>query len=240
MVIIFGFGKKRHPVGGFRMMCNNCGGPSVQVGMITKSSFTLFWVPFVPLGSAKELICARCKTVTTASTFPWKEEVTPEKFQEELVRSNQMLATHMTMRQVPMYPPPGMPLETWQAALRRQFGREQSFALENLGVDPVFSDFRVTNPANNTSYRVAIRGAGLGDNFCSCPDFATNTLGTCKHIEFSLARLERKRGGKAALRRGFHHECSSRRRPCPSAPATHRRRGQSASRRDCAPNERPD
>ncbi len=37
-----------------------------------------------------------------------------------------------------------------------------------------------------------------GDNYCSCPDFATNTLGTCKHIEFTLASLERKRGGVSA------------------------------------------
>jgi hypothetical protein len=29
-------------------------------------------------------------------------------------------------------------------------------------------------------------------------------LGTCKHIEFTLSRLERKRGGKAAFQKGFH------------------------------------
>ena len=50
---------------------------------------------------------------------------------------------------------------------------------------------------------MAIRGEGLGDNFCSCPDFATNNLGTCKHVEFTLARLMAKRGGKAALKRGY-------------------------------------
>jgi hypothetical protein len=50
---------------------------------------------------------------------------------------------------------------------------------------------------------VAIRGAGLDDNFCACPDFATNGLGTCKHIEFTLGRLATKRGGTAALARGF-------------------------------------
>ncbi|HEV3259738.1 MAG TPA: DEAD/DEAH box helicase, partial [Gemmataceae bacterium] len=48
-----------------------------------------------------------------------------------------------------------------------------------------------------------IRGIRPGDNLCSCPDFATNTLGTCKHIEFTLARLEQKRGGKRALESGF-------------------------------------
>jgi len=91
----------------------------------------------------------------------------------------------------------------WQQRLRRQFGREQSFGLRNLGDEPVFSDFEVANPASGGIYRVAIRGASPGDNFCSCPDFATNDLGTCKHVEFVLARLERKRGGKAALERGF-------------------------------------
>jgi superfamily II DNA or RNA helicase len=91
----------------------------------------------------------------------------------------------------------------WQAALRRQFGKEQNFGLENLGTESLFSDFAVTNPASKRRYKVAIRGEGLGDNYCSCPDFATNDLGTCKHIEFTLARLREKRGGKAALKRGY-------------------------------------
>ena len=99
--------------------------------------------------------------------------------------------------------PAGLAAAEWQTALRRQFGREQGFELHNLGQEPVFSDFRVHNPASGTHYRVAIRGSALGCNFCSCPDFATNDLGTCKHIEFALARLSRKRGAKAALARGF-------------------------------------
>ncbi|MDA9509912.1 helicase SNF2 [Bradyrhizobium sp. CCBAU 11386] len=92
----------------------------------------------------------------------------------------------------------------WQRGLRRQFGREQSFLLENLGADPIFSEFKVTNPASKSSYRVAIRGLGPGGNFCSCPDYATNELGTCKHLEFVLAQLEKKRGAKVAFARGYH------------------------------------
>ncbi|HTK78762.1 MAG TPA: DEAD/DEAH box helicase, partial [Gemmataceae bacterium] len=34
-------------------------------------------------------------------------------------------------------------------------------------------------------------------------DFATNTLGTCKHVEFALARLERRRATAGVLRAGF-------------------------------------
>jgi superfamily II DNA or RNA helicase len=91
----------------------------------------------------------------------------------------------------------------WQRGLRRQFGREQAFGLENLGSEPFFSEFRVSNPASKSSYRVVIRGMGPGGNFCSCPDYATSELGTCKHIEFTLARLMRKRGANTAFARGY-------------------------------------
>src|SRR4029077_2994867 len=91
----------------------------------------------------------------------------------------------------------------WQRGLRRQFGREQTFGLENLTDEPFFSEFRVSNPVSKSSYRVAIRGFGPGGNFCSCPDYATSELGTCKHLEFTLARLEKKRGAKAAFARGY-------------------------------------
>ncbi|HEX5243256.1 MAG TPA: DEAD/DEAH box helicase [Tepidisphaeraceae bacterium] len=96
-----------------------------------------------------------------------------------------------------------MSLEAWQVGLRRQFGQEQKFKLENLGTHPIFSDFQIVNPQSKSAYRVAIRGVALGDNFCSCPDFATNTLGTCKHIEFALAKLRRQKGVSSALRAGY-------------------------------------
>ena len=99
--------------------------------------------------------------------------------------------------------PPELPVPDWQAALRQQFGSEQAFGLENLGSAPVFSQFLVHNPASKSSYRVVIRGQAPGHNSCTCPDYTTNHLGTCKHIEFTLAKLARKRGGKAALAHGF-------------------------------------
>lgn len=101
-----------------------------------------------------------------------------------------------------------MTLEAWQIGLRRQFAQQQKFKLNNLGDQPVFSDFQVSNPQSNREYRVSIRGGQPGDNFCSCPDFATNTLGTCKHIEFALAALRRQRGGATALRDGLRPDFS--------------------------------
>ena len=110
------------------------------------------------------------------------------------IKAPKLSRTHAPAGQTPL---------DWQRALRRQFGREQAFGLENLGGEPLFSEFRVTNPESKSNYRVAIRGVHPGDNFCTCPDYATNELGTCKHIEFTVAKLEKKRGAKAAFRRGY-------------------------------------
>jgi superfamily II DNA or RNA helicase len=104
--------------------------------------------------------------------------------------------------------PEDMPLEQWQIALRKQYAQKQNFRLTNIGTEPVFSEFMVMNPQTGGQYRVAIRGQGLGDNYCSCPDFAVNTLGTCKHIEFTLAKLQRKQRNKKAFTEGFRPVCS--------------------------------
>ncbi|MGB5103330.1 MAG: SWIM zinc finger family protein, partial [Steroidobacteraceae bacterium] len=101
------------------------------------------------------------------------------------------------------HPPVDLAPADWQRALRRQFGRDQAFVLENRGDRTFFSEFRVSNPQSKASYRVAIRGLDAGDNYCSCQDYATNELGTCKHIEFVLARLQKKRGAKAAFAKGW-------------------------------------
>jgi superfamily II DNA or RNA helicase len=46
----------------------------------------------------------------------------------------------------------------------------------------VWTDYAVSNPTSGRTYRVALRGLQRGDSFCSCPDFRSNTLGTCKHL----------------------------------------------------------
>src|SRR5215469_4348506 len=64
-----------------------------------------------------------------------------------------------------------------------------------------YGDYLVKS-ASGRVYRVAMRGPGLFENYCSCPDFAINTLGTCKHIEALLLRLG-KRYGKSLKSRKF-------------------------------------
>ncbi|HWG19968.1 MAG TPA: DEAD/DEAH box helicase, partial [Terracidiphilus sp.] len=57
--------------------------------------------------------------------------------------------------------------------------------------DGPYGDYSVKSASGRT-YKVAIRGLGLFENYCSCPDFAVNTLGTCKHVEAMLLRLRKR------------------------------------------------
>lgn len=72
--------------------------------------------------------------------------------------------------------------------------------LERPGKNP-YGDYRIRSTSGKT-YRVAMRGPGRFENYCSCPDFAVNTLGTCKHIEALLVRL-RSRHGQALDRKRY-------------------------------------
>lgn len=46
-------------------------------------------------------------------------------------------------------------------------------------------------------YRVHIRSLERRANHCTCPDFATNQLGTCKHVEAVLHRIRKRRDYEA-------------------------------------------
>ncbi len=97
--------------------------------------------------------------------------------------------------------PTDLNLRKWQIKLRKQYGKEQTFTLTNEGEHPVWSDFIVGNPERNSTYRVALRSKEVGDNFCECLDFRTNGLGTCKHIEWALHKLEHTYGNKQHFRK---------------------------------------
>jgi SNF2 family DNA or RNA helicase len=88
-----------------------------------------------------------------------------------------------------------------QIAERRERARDAiAKIVARPGGEP-YGDYRVQSQSGKT-YRVAMRGPGLFENYCSCPDFAVNTLGTCKHIEALLLRL-RKRHGHALENKAY-------------------------------------
>lgn len=103
--------------------------------------------------------------------------------------------------------PENLTLDQWQVALRKQFAQTQKFETENVGSEMVFSDYEVHNPQSGNTYKVAIRSnlkeiqEGDNQNFCSCYDFKTNGLGTCKHIESVVLRILKKRDLKKIISR---------------------------------------
>ncbi|MDQ1265387.1 MAG: hypothetical protein QG635_537, partial [Bacteroidota bacterium] len=107
------------------------------------------------------------------------------------------------------YKPDNLTLDEWQTALRRQYALHQNFRIENIGEHPVFSDFNVFNPVSERTYKVAIRSKEPGLNFCSCPDFKLNLLGTCKHIEYVLHGINSNERYKKQLSRGIRQHYSS-------------------------------
>ncbi|HUX75324.1 MAG TPA: DEAD/DEAH box helicase [Anaerolineae bacterium] len=75
-----------------------------------------------------------------------------------------------------------------QIERRRKRGKEELAKIVNQGRHPVYSTFEVTS-ASERVYTVQIRSLTERLNTCTCPDYRTNTIGTCKHIEGVLVNL---------------------------------------------------
>jgi hypothetical protein len=82
---------------------------------------------------------------------------------------------------------------------RTQRARDEKHSISNLHPEhPVFSTFAVKSPSG-MNYQVEIRGLKDRSFSCSCPDFRTAGLGTCKHVEATLIWLKRRLKGEFRL-----------------------------------------
>ena len=79
---------------------------------------------------------------------------------------------------------------------RRQRGRTE-VKVRKLDGEPWFGTWRARSFSKEThfprDYTVHVRSLQRRANYCTCPDFATNQLGTCKHIEAVLHQLGKRR-----------------------------------------------
>jgi SNF2-related domain/Helicase conserved C-terminal domain len=75
---------------------------------------------------------------------------------------------------------------------RRERARLERMTVKSADPEQPWTDYTATSTISGKTYRVAVRGNEPGDSYCSCPDFRTNTLGTCKHILHVLAKLKRR------------------------------------------------
>ena len=109
--------------------------------------------------------------------------------------------------------PENLELETWQKALRKQFVTDKYFRITKLDGHPVFADYNVFNPETKNTYKVALRdnkaGTANSMNFCTCMDFKTNRLGTCKHLEAVLRQVHANPRLEAMLQKGYNPSYTS-------------------------------
>jgi SNF2 family DNA or RNA helicase len=105
--------------------------------------------------------------------------------------------------------PDELTIDEWQSELRKQFARDQKFRITNIGTHPVFSDFKIFNPASGKTYKVSIRDNIRSFNYCSCPDFTITALGTCKHIEYLLYYFSKYKKFQKYLSKPYKPEYSS-------------------------------
>lgn len=81
------------------------------------------------------------------------------------------------------YKPDRLTLQEWQIALRRQTAMKENFAISETDMREYPGYYTVISPVSRNEYRVVYRGDGSPWNYCSCMDFKTSQLGTCKHLE---------------------------------------------------------
>ncbi|GIW95555.1 MAG: helicase [Pirellulaceae bacterium] len=94
-------------------------------------------------------------------------------------------------------PKPDVPLELLSEselveralAERRKRSREEGYRLQSTDPSTPWTDYVLTNTRSGKTYRLALRGLGPGKWYCSCPDFRTNRLGTCKHLMYAERRV---------------------------------------------------
>lgn len=65
---------------------------------------------------------------------------------------------------------------------REERARNERMKVRSTNSETPWTDYTVTSLVSGKTYHVALRGLERGQSYCSCPDFRTNTLGTCKHL----------------------------------------------------------
>ena len=118
--------------------------------------------------------------------------------------------------------PDNMSLEEWQRTLRRQAAEREMLNVQAVDATLCPGEYRVTDPKSREEYKVVFRAENSTWNYCSCMDFKTSQLGTCKHLEavklklnghphvvntpsYSSVYLSYRNGRKVSLRIGSNH-----------------------------------
>lgn len=76
MIIFFGIKKKNHLYDAYVVReCPKCGRETNHQLLLQKRAFTIFFLPLIPLGTKKYLVCTECKTPYKVKKFPSASEI---------------------------------------------------------------------------------------------------------------------------------------------------------------------
>lgn len=99
--------------------------------------------------------------------------------------------------------------ELIERALAERAERAKSERMKVASADPAqpWTDYTVISEMSGKTYRVALRSldAKSGVSYCSCPDFRTNTLGTCKHL-MKVQKLVKRKFTPAQLKKPYRRK----------------------------------
>ncbi|MDR1004552.1 MAG: DEAD/DEAH box helicase [Prevotellaceae bacterium] len=99
-------------------------------------------------------------------------------------KASKKKAKKATIDKVPYaYKPERLTLEEWQIALRREAAEKSQFVIAEVDRREQPGYYTVQNSTSHGEYHVVYRGKNNPWNYCSCMDFKTSQLGTCKHLE---------------------------------------------------------
>ncbi len=73
---------------------------------------------------------------------------------------------------------------------RRQRAQQERMTLRSNNPETPWGDYLLTSHQSGKTYRVSLLGDAPGEAYCSCPDFRTNHLGTCKHIMHAFEKVK--------------------------------------------------
>jgi len=90
-------------------------------------------------------------------------------------------------------------------AERVKRSEDESMRVRSMDTERPWTDYVLTSEQSGRTYRVALRSLNDGDSYCSCPDYRTNRLGTCKHILHVQSKVK-KRFSAAKLRAPYQRK----------------------------------
>lgn len=115
------------------------------------------------------------------------------KTQSAKTKGKKKRAAVVTPKLTNIQKPVGMTLVEWQVALRKQQATKDPLAISQIDEKFCPGEYQVKNVSTRSTYKVVYRGESSEWNYCSCLDFKTSLLGTCKHLEAVKLWLRDKR-----------------------------------------------